>query len=89
MLRIRLRREGSRNHPFFRIVVSDSRRTPTGRMVEILGHYDPKADPEQIVLDSEKYEGWVAEGAHPSDSVKSLIKRANKRAAAAGAEVSA
>ena len=89
MLKIRLRREGSRNHPFFRIVVSDSRRAPTGRMVEILGYYDPKSTPETIVIDNEKYEGWVSQGAHPSDSVKSLVKRSAKHAAAAASEASA
>lgn len=86
MLKIRLRREGSRNHPFFRIVVSDKRATPTGRMVEIIGHYDPKRTPPTMTIDREKYDGWVSQGAQPSDVVKSLVKKMAKQEAVAGGE---
>ncbi|GAB4375621.1 MAG: 30S ribosomal protein S16 [Acidobacteriota bacterium] len=75
MLKIRLRREGSRNHPFFRVAVSDSRRTPNGRVLEILGHYDPKTNPAQVRIDLEKYDAWLAKGAHASDSVRSLVRQ--------------
>ena len=80
MLKIRLRREGSRNHPFFRVAVSDSRRTPNGRVIEIIGHYDPKSDPAKVQLDVEKYDAWLAQGAHASDSVRSLVRRIRKGA---------
>lgn len=83
MLRIRLRREGSRNHPYYRIVVSDSRSTPTGRMVEIIGQYDPKRNPAMINIDMEKYENWVAKGAKPSDSAASLYKQLKRAATSA------
>ncbi len=83
MLKIRLRREGSRNHPFYRLVVSDSRYRPTGRMVEIIGHYDPRTNPPTVVVDMERYENWVRNGAEASDTVRSLIKRAAKAGATA------
>ncbi len=76
MLKIRLRREGSRNHPFFRIVVSDSRNTPTGPNVATIGYYDPKKNPPTIKMDVEAYEGWVGKGAIPSTTVKSLMLKA-------------
>jgi len=75
VLKIRLRREGSRNRPFFRVVVSDSRHTPTGPTVETLGYYDPKTDPPQVRIDVERYREWVAKGAHASDTVRSLVER--------------
>lgn len=79
MLKIRLRREGSRNHPFYRIVVSDSRNTPTGPVVAIIGHYNPKAQPAVVNVEMDAYRQWVAKGAHPSDSVASLVARAAKQ----------
>jgi len=75
VLRIRLRREGSRNRPFFRVVVSESRRTPTGPTVDTLGYYDPKLDPPAVELDLDRYQTWVDQGAHPSDTVRSLVKK--------------
>lgn len=84
MLKIRLRREGSRNRPFYRVVVSDSRRTPTGPTVDTLGYYDPKVDPPIVNLDVERYQRWVDDGAHPSDTVRSLVRKL--RAAGTGAE---
>jgi small subunit ribosomal protein S16 len=75
VLKIRLRREGSRNRPFYRVVVSDSRRTPTGPTVDTIGLYDPKVDPPAVRLDLESYQRWVDQGAHPSDTVRSLVRR--------------
>lgn len=80
MLKIRLRREGSRNHPFFRIAVSDSRRTPNARVLEIIGHYDPKTEPAKVRIDVDKYDAWIQKGAHASDSVRSLVRRIRKGA---------
>ena len=85
MLKIRLRRQGSRNHPFYRIVVSESRRTPRGRATEILGFYDPKREPPEVKIDLERYEHWVGHGAQPSDTVRSLVKRLREQPAAGGA----
>lgn len=80
MLKIRLRRMGSNQKPFYRVVVSDSRRTPRGPFVEEIGTYDPTRNPAKVQLDVEKASEWIRKGAHPSETVRSLIVKA--RAAA-------
>ena len=76
MLKIRLRRAGTRSKPFYRIVVSDSELRPSGDFVETLGHYDPKTRPSRIKLDVERAEAWIRKGAHASDTVRKLLERA-------------
>lgn len=76
MLKIRLRRMGKRNRPFFRVVVSDGRSTPTGAAVEEVGYYDPVQQPAQVKIDKERVQYWVDRGAQVSETVKSLIARA-------------
>jgi len=80
---IRLRREGARNHPYYKIVVADQRSPRDGKFIEILGTYDPKVEGEnfQIALDRAEY--WVGVGARPSQTVNSLITKARKKTAAA------
>lgn len=73
MLKIRLRRVGGTNAPAYRIVVSDSRRTPTAKIVEELGHFDPTKNPPIVDFDRDKAKAWIAKGATPSDTVKRLI----------------
>ncbi len=73
MLKIRLRRVGGTNAPAYRIVVSDSRRTPTAKIVEELGSYDPTKNPPTVKFDREKAKAWVAKGARPSETVRRLI----------------
>ena len=85
MLKIRLRRMGQKKSPFYRIVVSESRYTPRGRFVDIIGTYDPREDPAVIKLDVEKADDWVSKGAHPSDTVRSLIAKARRAQANAPA----
>ncbi len=75
MLMIRLRRMGARNRPYYRVVVSDSRRTPQGTAVEELGSYDPRRDPPRVELDKERVGQWVARGARLSPTVARLIER--------------
>ena len=75
MLKIRLRRMGNRNRPFYRVVVSDSHKTPTASAVEEVGHYDPRTDPPKIKIDAERVEHWVSQGAQMSSTVKKLIRR--------------
>jgi small subunit ribosomal protein S16 len=75
MLKIRLRRVGGTNAPAYRIVVSDSRRTPTAKVVEELGHYDPTRNPPTLTLDREKAKAWIAKGAAASETVKKLIAK--------------
>lgn len=76
MLKIRLRRMGARNNAFYRVVVSDSRRVPTGRAVEEVGYYDPTTDPATVQIDGERVQHWVDQGAQLSPTVAKLVKRA-------------
>ena len=76
MLKIRLRRMGSKQDAFYRVVVSDSRSTPSGRFVDVLGTYNPGTDPATVRLDVNRAENWIRQGAHPSDTVKSLLVKA-------------
>lgn len=73
MLKIRLRRMGNRNRPFYRIVVSDSRRVPTADAVEEIGHYDPSGDPKDAKIDTERAEHWISHGAKVSPAVAKLL----------------
>ena len=76
MVRIRLRRTGAKGQPSYRVVVADSRSPRDGRFIEIIGHYSPRQDPSEIVIDREKALAWIAKGAQPSESVYSLLARA-------------
>ncbi len=75
MLKIRLRRVGGTNAPAYRIVVSDGRRTPTAKIVEELGHFDPTKNPPLVDFDRDKAKAWIAKGAAASDTVKRLINQ--------------
>ena len=76
MVKIRLQRAGAKKAPFYHIVVADSRSPRDGRIVEKIGTYDPMTKPSTIVLNKEKLEQWIKNGAQPTDTVKSLIKNA-------------
>jgi small subunit ribosomal protein S16 len=75
---IRLRREGSKNRPYYRIVVADSRGPRDGKFIEILGTYDPKLTGQNSSFSVERAEYWMSKGARPSDTVRSLIKKQKK-----------
>ncbi len=85
MLKVRLRRMGSRHKPFYRVVVSDSRKTPTSSVIEEVGHYDPRRSPAVIQLKSDRIEHWVARGAQLSDTVRGLVRRSAATAASSEA----
>ncbi len=76
MVTIRLRRQGAKKSPFYRIVVIDSCNAREGAFVEILGHYNPRKSPEILVVDRERLQHWVSVGATVSDTVRTLVKRA-------------
>ena len=78
MISIRLRREGATNHPFYKIVVADSRSRRDGRFIEQIGNYNPLKVDENANLDLDRVDYWLSQGARPSDTVASLIKRARK-----------
>jgi small subunit ribosomal protein S16 len=75
MLVIRLRRAGSKNRQFYRVVVTESARAREGRFVEVLGHYNPRTKPEQLIVDRDRLAHWLRVGAQPSDTVRTLIDR--------------
>jgi len=77
MLRIRLKRTGARNQPSYRIVVADSRKPRDGAFVEQLGHYNPRQDPPEVVLDYERALEWISHGAQPSETVKRMLENRN------------
>jgi small subunit ribosomal protein S16 len=79
-VKIRLSRHGMKKKPFYRIVVSDSRYPRDGRFIEQLGTYDPRTHPAAILLDHEKLQGWIKQGAQPSQTVKDILKRAARAA---------
>ena len=81
MLKIRLRRMGAKKAPFYRIVVSDSRSTPQGRFVDVVGTYDPTTDPASLKLDVAKTDDWIGKGAQPSATVRSLLTQVRRTAA--------
>jgi len=74
-VKIRLRRMGAKKAPFYRIVVADSRYPRDGRFIEEVGYYDPMTNPATIKLDNEKVEKWLANGAQPTETVKSILKK--------------
>ena len=76
MVKIRLRRMGAKKAPFYRIVVADSRFPRDGRFVEEIGTYDPQADANKVTVDAERAQYWVKNGAQPTDTVKTLLKKA-------------
>jgi small subunit ribosomal protein S16 len=76
VLKIRLRRTGAKKQPRYRVVVAESNAPRDGAFVEILGWYNPQADPAQVVINTEKAAMWIERGAQPSDRVAYLLKRA-------------
>ena len=75
--RIRLRREGRKKLPMYRIVVADREAPRDGRFIEVIGTYNAKAaDARQVVVDADKARAWIAKGATATETVQSLLKRA-------------
>lgn len=78
---IRLRREGAKNRPFYRVVVADKRSPRDGKFIEAVGSYDPQGKNQESPLKLERVEYWIKQGAKPSETVTSLIKKTRKKAA--------
>lgn len=75
MVKIRLTRVGAKNKPAYRIVAMDSREPRDGKHLEILGFYDPKTDPATVQLKEDRILYWLSQGAQPTDTVLSLLKK--------------
>ena len=76
MVKIRLKRMGMKKNPFYRVVVADERAPRDGRFIDEIGYYDPMKKPSLINIDKEKALDWMQKGAQPTDSARSLLKRA-------------
>ncbi len=73
-VRLRLRREGAKKAPYFRIVAADQRAPRDGRFIEILGHYHPTEEPSRIEIDEERALHWLRNGAQPTSQVENLLR---------------
>ena len=73
-VKIRLRRMGQKKHPFYRIVVADSRSPRDGRFIEEIGTYDPNTDPSTYKVNEEAAKKWLANGAQPTEIVSKIFK---------------
>ena len=74
-VKIRLKRLGSKKNPFYRVVVADERSPRDGRLIEEIGYYNPLTDPVDIKIDAEKATKWLNNGAQPTETVRSLLKK--------------
>lgn len=74
-VKIRLKRIGAKKSPFYRVVVADSRYPRDGRFIEEIGTYNPLVEPAAVSIDSDKATQWIKNGAQPTDTVKSLLKK--------------
>ncbi|HYY45502.1 MAG TPA: 30S ribosomal protein S16 [Candidatus Angelobacter sp.] len=72
-VKIRLRRIGAKKHPFYRLVVADTRSPRDGKFIEILGTYDPMTEPVKLNLDQNKIKSWLQKGARPSDTARAFL----------------
>ena len=75
MVKIRLRRVGSKNRPSYRIVIADSRAPRDGAFLSIIGHYDPRTELETVVIDEEKALHWLGQGAQPTATAARLLSK--------------
>ncbi|MCB5223912.1 MAG: 30S ribosomal protein S16 [Candidatus Cloacimonadaceae bacterium] len=76
MVRLRLKRMGANDQPFYRIVAVDARAKRDGKYIESIGWYDPKPNPFKIQVDKDRALYWLGVGAQPSDTVRSLLRKA-------------
>ncbi|SDB09227.1 small subunit ribosomal protein S16 [Desulfonatronum thiosulfatophilum] len=75
-MKIRLTRMGSKKKPFYRLVAVNSETRRDGRALDFLGYYNPMKEPNEIKIDTDKVRDWMAKGAKPSDTVRSLLRKA-------------
>ena len=74
-VKIRLRRMGAKKAPFYRVVVADARSPRDGRFIEEIGYYNPMTNPATINIDADKANAWLKNGAQPTETVRSLLKK--------------
>jgi len=76
VVKIRLRRVGRKKAPMYRIVVADSKSPRDGKFIEIVGQYQPRTGEQALNLDTERVNHWLNVGAQPTDTVRSLLRKA-------------
>ena len=74
-VKIRLKRMGAKKAPFYRVIVADERSPRDGKFIDEIGYYNPLRDPAEIKIDAEKAEKWLNNGAQPTETVKSILKK--------------
>ena len=74
-VKIRLKRIGAKKAPFYRVVVADERSPRDGKFIEEIGYYNPLTNPAEIKIDADKAKKWLGNGAQPTETVKSLLKK--------------
>ena len=74
-VKIRLRRMGAKKAPFYRVIVADERSPRDGKFIDEIGYYNPLTNPADVKIDAEKAQKWLANGAQPTETVKSLLKK--------------
>ena len=74
-VKIRLRRIGAKKNPFYRVIIADERSPRNGRFIEEIGTYNPMVEPAEVKIDAEKAKKWIGNGAQPTETVKSLLKK--------------
>ena len=74
-VKIRLTRTGAKKAPTYRVIVADSRSPRDGRFIEEIGHYNPRREPVEIVINEERARVWLKNGAQPTETVKALLKK--------------
>ena len=72
---MRLRRMGAKKAPFYRVIVADERSPRDGKFIDEIGYYNPLTNPAEVKIDAEKAEKWLSNGAQPTETVKSLLKK--------------
>ena len=76
-VKIRLKRIGAKKTPFYRVVVADERSPRDGKFIEEIGYYNPLTNPVDIKIDAEKATKWIKNGAQPTETVRSLLKKSD------------
>ena len=74
-VKIRLKRMGMKKMPFYRVVVADERAPRDGRFIEEIGYYNPMTEPATIKIDAEKAQQWIKNGAQPTETARTLLKK--------------
>jgi small subunit ribosomal protein S16 len=74
-VKIRLRRMGAKKAPFYRVIVADERSPRDGKCIDEIGYYNPLTNPAEVKIDAEKAQKWIENGAQPTETVKSLLKK--------------